>query len=68
MTQEQTDLRQASDQYQRLVNKKYVNGLSSEEENELARLFSILEKADEPFYRPIIERLKLMLGNEEDSK
>ncbi len=48
-------------QYRRLVDKRYLVGLSETETREMERLGKQIDEANEPFYAPIIERIKLML-------
>lgn len=47
----------ASDRFQALIEIKYTRGLAPPELAELQRLEAIFEKRDEPFYRPILERI-----------
>ncbi len=46
--------------FQRLVEIKYTRGLTSGEATELAQLETSFQSADEEYYRPIIERAKLL--------
>ena len=44
--------------YGLLVNRKYEHGLEPEEERELQELFHELSALDEPFYEPVIDKLR----------
>ena len=44
--------------YRALINRKYLDGLSSQEKEELDRLQLILDNIDEPFYDTIIKGLR----------
>jgi hypothetical protein len=52
-------------QYQKLIERKYTVGLNPHEEIALRDLTNELSGLDEPFYRPLIERLKARMYNRE---
>jgi DNA-directed RNA polymerase subunit alpha len=47
--------------YQTLINRKYLNGLSASEKDELDGLKSTLDEMDKPYYEPIIRRLRKLI-------
>ena len=47
--------------YQMLIDRKYVNGLSPSENEELESLKSALDAMDKPYYDAIIKRLRKLV-------
>ena len=47
--------------YRALINRKYLDGLSSQEKEELDRLQLTLDDMDGPFYDAVIKRLRAVL-------
>ena len=54
--------------YQTLINRQYLNGLSPNETDELGELKATLNQMDEPYYEPIIHRLRQLLEQREGSR
>ena len=45
-----------------LVDKKFLEGLSPDEEKELEDIRAIFDRFDAPFYDPVIERLTVLIS------
>ncbi|MFQ5641566.1 MAG: DUF2442 domain-containing protein [bacterium] len=50
---------QAHERYGALVDKKFQQGLTEEEQSELEKLKNLLNNMEKPFYEPIIQRLTI---------
>lgn len=47
-----------AERHSRLIDKKFREGLSEEEAQELNQINKIMDEYDAPFYKPIIEKLQ----------
>lgn len=54
--------------YQTLINRQYRDGLSANEADELEELKATLNQMDEPYYEPIIRRLRQLFEQRESSR
>jgi hypothetical protein len=58
----------ASARFQALIEFKYTRGLTQAEATELKSLEALFEKREEPFYRPILERVAQMPDLQDEKK
>ena len=58
---ESTAREYVTQRYRALVDRQFLHGLSSEEQDDLERLENILEKMEAPYYERIIQRLQKLI-------
>jgi DNA-directed RNA polymerase subunit alpha len=59
--EESSARRYVSERYRKLINRKYLSGLSSAEHDELEGLKATLDEMDEPYYEAIVGRLRKLI-------